>query len=75
MHTNHIKSITHILEIENEHYKHLDLHQAINKYLAMQKLQFNPVFLASTAQNMVLEQQELSTKSWVQFKGVTISTK
>ena len=49
-----IKSITHFLEIENEHYKHLEIQQATNKYLAMRQLQFDPVLPEPSAQNSSL---------------------
>ena len=51
--TNKIKSITHILEIDNEHSKHLEIQQVRNIYLSMQQLQFYQVVLESSAQNIV----------------------
>ena len=41
-------SITHILEIDRDHFNHLDIQAQTNKYLAMQQLQFNPVLLESS---------------------------
>ena len=57
-----IKSITHILELDRDHFKHLDIQAQTNKYLAMQQLQFNPVLLESSTQNIVFSTLRIADK-------------
>ena len=57
-----IKAITHILEIDRDHFKHLDIESQTNRYLAMQQLQFNPVLLESSAQNIVFRTLRIADK-------------
>ena len=59
---NQIKAITHILDIDKEHFKHLDIQSQTNRYLAMQQLQFNPVLLESSAQNIVFRTLRIADK-------------